>query len=199
MTPESEDTCLSCAASLIQKQRNEEEDIPQLCPQRTHEANEEKAKLKTDEPQIVQCNREKGIPEPATAKEKKSSHGTTSSKQRELRQLETKLKKWEEELRLREAKTTDFENDKRRLEDYLNKTEARNLELEKTVRTLQKRINLLEVSANDKDGYSSTNMDQEPTQQSVVVRASLDTPIIALQDHYPEGKVVTDIWNTQSS
>ena len=67
---------------------------------------------------------------------------------------------------MREAKTTDFENDKRRLVDYLNKTEAGNLELEKTVRTLQRRINLLEVSANDKDGFSSTSMDQEPTQQS---------------------------------
>ena len=93
VTPESEDTCLSCAASLIQKQQSEEEAILQLCSQRTQEVNEENAKLKTDEPQIVQCNKEKRIPDSATAKEKKLSHDTTSSKQRELRQLETKLKK----------------------------------------------------------------------------------------------------------
>ena len=70
VTPESDDTCLACAASLIQKQQSEEEAIPQQCSQRTQEENEEKAKLKTDEPLIVQCNKEKRLPDPAIAKEK---------------------------------------------------------------------------------------------------------------------------------
>ena len=65
-------------------------------------------------------------------------------KQRELRQLELRLKKWEEELWLKEARSADMENDIKRLEEYLSKTEARNLELESTVRTLQRKISLLE-------------------------------------------------------
>ena len=65
-------------------------------------------------------------------------------KQRELRQLELRLKKWEEELRLKEARSADMENDIKRLEEYLSKTEARNLEQEGTVRTLQRKISLLE-------------------------------------------------------
>ena len=58
--------------------------------------------------------------------------------ERELRQLELRMKKWEEELRLKEARSADMENDIKRLEEYLSKTEARNLELESTVRTLQR-------------------------------------------------------------
>ena len=66
------------------------------------------------------------------------------NKQRELRQWDLKLRKWEEELKLREAKSNDMTKDFSRLEDYVRKTEARNVELEKTVRTLQRKINLLE-------------------------------------------------------
>ena len=65
-------------------------------------------------------------------------------KQRELRQLETKLKKWEEDLKLQDAKSSSKNDDSRQLEDYLQKTEARNVELEATVRTLQRKICLLE-------------------------------------------------------
>ena len=60
--------------------------------------------------------------------------------------MEAKLRKWEEELKQREANVNNTGTDQRRLEDYLQKTEARNLELEATVRTLQRRICLLEQS-----------------------------------------------------
>ena len=61
-------------------------------------------------------------------------------KSRELRQLEVKLTKWEEELR---EVQNEKENDRRRLEDYLQKTEARNVELEATIRTLYRTINMM--------------------------------------------------------
>ena len=65
-------------------------------------------------------------------------------KLRKVRQLEAKLKKWEEDLKLREAKVTNSNVDSRRMEEYVYKTEARNVELEATVRTLQRKICLLE-------------------------------------------------------
>ena len=45
---------------------------------------------------------------------------------------------------LREAKVTNSNVDSRRMEEYVYKTEARNVELEATVRTLQRQICLLE-------------------------------------------------------
>ena len=65
-------------------------------------------------------------------------------KLRQVRQLEAKLKKWEEDLKLREAKVTNRNVDSRRMEEYVSKTEACNVELEATVRTLKRKICLLE-------------------------------------------------------
>ena len=58
--------------------------------------------------------------------------------------MEGKLKKWEEDLKIREAKLNNNSVDARRMEEYLSRTEARNVELEDTVRTLQRKIFLLE-------------------------------------------------------
>ena len=77
-------------------------------------------------------------------KEKKPSQEAAGVKQRELRQIELKLKKWGEELKGREVKVDELENDRMRLEEYLCKPEARNVELEATVRALQRRISILE-------------------------------------------------------
>ena len=65
-------------------------------------------------------------------------------KLREIRQLEAKLKKWEEDLKHREAKVTNSNVDSRRMEEFVSKTEVRNVELEAIVRTLQWKICLLE-------------------------------------------------------
>ena len=59
-------------------------------------------------------------------------------------QLENKLRKWEDDLKIRELKLSDKDKENRRLEDYINKVEARNNELQQTIRTLQRKISLLE-------------------------------------------------------
>ena len=79
-------------------------------------------------------------------KAKKLAHETAGARQRELRQKELKLKKWEEELKISESISAELENDKRKLEEYLCKAEARNVELEATIRMLHRRISLLDVS-----------------------------------------------------
>ena len=83
-------------------------------------------------------------------------------KLRELRQYEAKLKKWEENLKIREAKVNDSTVDSCRMEEYLSTTEARNIELEATVRTLHRKICLLENElgnlANKRSIPSSTSM-----------------------------------------
>lgn len=56
---------------------------------------------------------------------RKSTSDTTAVKQRELRQQDLKLRRWEEELKLREAKLSDMENCVKRPEEYLSKTEAK--------------------------------------------------------------------------
>ncbi|MCG7876963.1 MAG: hypothetical protein N0C90_11605 [Candidatus Thiodiazotropha endolucinida] len=77
-------------------------------------------------------------------KDKVKSTDSTAIKQRELRQREAKIKKREEELDMQEAKSSTRGDASRRLEEYLQKTEARNVELEATIRTLQRKICLLE-------------------------------------------------------
>ena len=93
-------------------------------------------------------------PKSVPAKSNKKEIDSNGNKQRELRQWDTKLRKWEEELKLREAKTNDITKEFSRLEEYVRKTEARNVELEKTVRTLQRKINLLEHDTGREDTQS---------------------------------------------
>ena len=83
---------------------------------------------------------------PSKTRDKKYTADSLSVKQRELRQLEIKLKKWEEELKTQEAKMADMTTTAKKLENYLERTEARNVELERTVRTLQRKICVLEDS-----------------------------------------------------
>lgn len=90
-----------------------------------------------------------------TSNRDKSAKDKAVIKLREVRQLEAKLKKWEEDLKLREAKVTNSNVDSRRMEEYVSKTEARNVELEATVRTLQRKICLLENEVSNLTGKRS--------------------------------------------
>ena len=81
-------------------------------------------------------------------------------KQRELRQLENKLRKWEDDLKLRESRLLEQNKENRRLEGYINKVEARNNELQHTVRTLQRRISILEHDGMVASASASINQDQ---------------------------------------
>ena len=77
---------------------------------------------------------------------------------------------------VREAKLNNNSVDVRRMEDYLSRTEAHNVELEDTVRTLQRKIYRLEIelgnlqkrsmASTDRVGVSSTAFDTAnmPTQ-----------------------------------
>ena len=66
-------------------------------------------------------------------------------KHKDLRQLESKLKKWENELKLREARITDSTEEAQRLLDYIQKLEARNHEFETTIKAMKRKIDLLET------------------------------------------------------
>ena len=69
------------------------------------------------------------------------------------------MRKWEEEWKLRETKYNDASKEFTRLEDYVRKTEARNVELEKIVRTLQHKTNLLESESCLNDGVGRVASD----------------------------------------
>ena len=78
--------------------------------------------------------RNNNIPKPT------STDTNAYMKQRQLRQLKTKLRKWEDDLKIRELNLSDKEKENRRLEDYINKVEVRNTQLQQTLRTLKRKI-----------------------------------------------------------
>lgn len=100
---------------------------------------------------------------------------TNTIKQRELRQLELKLKKWETELKVKDTEYADREKENRRLEDYLRKTEARNNELEHTVRTLNRRIDLLESASSNSSGEPKVNLPNARVQNTQQQSTQLGT------------------------
>ncbi|MES9884979.1 MAG: hypothetical protein ABW185_29400 [Sedimenticola sp.] len=109
-------------------------------------------------------------------KQHNPSSDANSVKQRDLRQQEQKLKKWEDELKYREAKSLDLVNQCKRLEDYLAKTEARNVELDKTIRTLQRKISCLENDKktepnehNDATKHEITNQNSTTTTDELII------------------------------
>ena len=79
----------------------------------------------------------------------------TSVKQSDIRQLELKLKKKQDELKTQETKLMQVKDDKLRLESYIQKIEARNDELEQSNRLLRRRIAILEE--NPKPGTVNEN------------------------------------------
>ena len=135
-----------------------------------------------------------------------------SNKNRELRQQDLKLRKREEELKLRETRCNELNKDFSRLEDYVRRTEARNVELEKTVLTLERKIYVLEPEpsaqrrciaipvSNDVGSVSSTNKSCDNPSRSVIddsmksqdYPGSTDQLIIGVRDqvtHYIMNRV----------
>ena len=145
--------CLACAATRNQAEISGQEEITQS--KENIQAQKEASLTEIKKVAASECIDKKSGKE--SGREKKTLHDTLGVKQRELRQLEMKLNKWEEDLRVREAKASDLENDTRRLEDYINRTEARNLEPEKTVQTLHRRINLMAVSGTESGQTPAVN------------------------------------------
>ncbi|CAG2222006.1 unnamed protein product [Mytilus edulis] len=68
-----------------------------------------------------------------------------STKLKDLRQLEQRLKNKEEQLKIKEAMMNDDLKDKEKILERLFKAENRNFELEQTIKTLNRRISILEV------------------------------------------------------
>jgi hypothetical protein len=79
---------------------------------------------------------------------------TNNNSSKEMRQIELKLKKKEEQLKIKEAILNDSTSEKTKLLDRLFKAETRNLELENTVKTL---YNKIETSENKPSNNTSNN------------------------------------------
>ena len=98
----------------------------------------------------------------------KPDNDSAIPKYRELRQQEGKLKKWENELKLREAKIEDKTSETRRQQD-IQKLEARNCELEITVKTLRRKINLLETEgSHSEESTKLTTIQKRETDQLIL-------------------------------
>ncbi|CAG2212191.1 LCT [Mytilus edulis] len=93
-------------------------------------------------------------------------------KQRDLRQLELKLKKKEDQIKKKEAASNHEANAKTRLLDIFHIAESRNLELEITIKTLSKRLEILENQSSNKVTSKNNN-------------SSTDELILAVRDKEP--------------
>lgn len=78
-----------------------------------------------------------------------------STKMSELRQKEIKLRKWEDELKIKEKLVEDNSRDRIRMETYIKQLESEKEEYEQTIRTLKKKI------VNHEDKYSTTEYNRE--------------------------------------
>ena len=58
--------------------------------------------------------------------------------------MENKLRKWEDDLKMRVSRLLEQNKENRRLADYISKVEARNNEMQHTIRTLQRKISIIE-------------------------------------------------------
>ena len=75
-----------------------------------------------------------------SSKQSTISASENQSNSKEVRQLEQKLRKKEEQLKIKEAILNENTNDRTRLLDRLYQAETRNLELEQTLKTLNQKI-----------------------------------------------------------
>ena len=100
-----------------------ENDQNECEPLEPHNAQEENRPQRVvQEPDASQLSQEpKSTQQPAVKttkpREKKNTSESLSVKQRELRQLEIKLKKWEEDLKMQDAKMADMTATTRKLEN----------------------------------------------------------------------------------
>ena len=178
MDPDNSDICVSCAAADNQIQ-------VQHTPNTESFADKSSVDIISKQPVIKStssenCNQTnvnsidngsavvlKPSSESANVSKSEAKTGTDieiSVKHKELRQLESKLKKWENELKLGEAKINENSSEIRRLQDYIQKVEARNYELETTIKTLYRKINLLETEHHNPP--SSTHINRPTTLSS---------------------------------
>ena len=81
---------------------------------------------------------------PVDQNESNSSPSNTNIKLSEIRAKETRLSKWEKELKIKEAKLEDVVKEKLKLETYAKKMENKVNELGKTITTLNSRIDNLD-------------------------------------------------------
>ena len=139
-------TCLSCAAINEQRERQKENE-----PTQVHISEESTQSQQNSESKTIQKKQQKG-----------KGEDTNTVKLSEIRQKELKLKKWEEELKVREAKLVNAEKDRVRLQTYVTKVEAHNNELEQSLRILKRRLAMLEEKENTvEDRFHSENVNSQ--------------------------------------
>ena len=104
-----------------------------------------------------------------------------AGKQKELKQLETKLKKKEDELNLKESKLWDSKNEKLRLESYIQKIESRNDELDQTVRMLRNKIKILEERTNP-DFHERGASNEQTKSSDTMYSRNTDQLVLGVQE-----------------
>ena len=93
-------------------------------------------------------------------------------KMKDIRAKETKLRKWEEDLKVKEKALQEKGKSQTYTDTYIATLEARNKELEQTVRILKRRISMLEESKDqrgDETHKSETRQQNRPEERKSVL------------------------------
>ena len=159
MSETNEEMCLACASTEMQiAEANTSMKVNTL---HSPGPRENLSNINTQKPEhSIQSNQKEQQTlslNPVRSKKDSSISQTNSLKQRELRQTELRLRKWEDELKVREAKCTESYQGVSRLEEYVRKVEARNQELQETIRTLKRKIDI-------QDSYTTNSSSNDTTE-----------------------------------
>ena len=81
----------------------------------------------------------------------------------ELKEKEIRLRKWEQDLKLKEKTINEHKKDRAKIKLYAKKLEARNLELEQIIKTLATRVDNIEHTAREEiepapNNHKKTNL-----------------------------------------
>ena len=154
----SKETCYACLGSQYQNDQHnyiaEETQLPTVRRETTAIINEillTRTDRNTNVVQHISITNQKQKPHTPN---KENSTPTVTSKSahseniemrlKDLRQLEIRLKKKEEQLKIKQTMLNEDAKEKSKILDRLFKAESRNSELEQTVKTLNRRIEILE-------------------------------------------------------
>lgn len=155
MSDTNEEICLACAANELQITETDSTLKMNTLHSPSPHINVPPEAIKVEKSiQLNSKDQETQLQNGVRSKKDGPASQSNSLKQREIRQSELKLRKWEEELKIREAKCTEAYQGVSRLEDYVRKVEARNLELQETIRTLKRKIDTQTI---DRDNGSTND------------------------------------------
>lgn len=102
------------------------------------------------------------VKETQQKRKKKNDDKNQTLSQKELRQMEVKLRKWEDKLTLKERAMQEGDTEKSLLRSYIQELEANVSEMERTNRIIIRKVSSMEMGLNNESDVIPPNMRASP-------------------------------------